>query len=129
MPRTDERELSAFGAYMRDLRLSRGFSQAAVARVGGLSSGHVGGIETGERGARPSRDMVLRIAKGLRASDAERDRLLELAGYVVRFGQGGRAEPRSTFGEVVTGDERLTSRQKDILLDLYSDFTGTPRAK
>src|SRR4051794_661677 len=81
--------LSPFGELVLAIRTRRGFSQKQVARLGGISPGYVGLIESGERGKRPSRDKVLAIADGLRATDAERTALLRAAGHEGRESADG----------------------------------------
>lgn len=112
--------LSPFARRVKELRNLRGLSQQAVARTGEFSPGYIGGIETGDRGKQPTRDLVMKIAKGLRATREETDELLRLAGYVT----AGEVPARLSFAEVVNTDPRLRSDQRKVLLDLYATFTG-----
>lgn len=115
----EDRVLSPFARRVAELRSLRGYSQQTVARAGAFSPGYIGSIESGDRGRRPSRDMVLKVAKGLKATAAETDELLRLAGYVTVSVPG-----RVSFASVVNADPRLRSDQRRILLDLYGSFTG-----
>jgi transcriptional regulator with XRE-family HTH domain len=118
---TDDRPLSPFARRARELRQLRGLSQETVANNGGFSPGYIGSIESGARGTHISRDFVLKYAKGLRATDAERNELLRLAGHLVE----GEQEPtRPGFVEAVNSDPRLRSDQRDVLLRLYKTFVG-----
>lgn len=116
----EDRVLSPFARRVAELRNLRGYSQQMVATAGGFSPGYIGSIESGDRGRRPSRDMVLKIARGLRATDQETDELLRLAGYLT----ADAVPDRLSFAEVVNTDPRLRSDQRKILIDLYATFTG-----
>lgn len=116
MSSPDNAPLSAFAQMVKRIRVSRGYSQAAVTARAGLSAGYIGMIENGQRGRRPSHDTVLRLAVGLRATDDEREELLRAAGYQ-RSDETGA--PLS-YEEAVNLDPRLRADQKRVLVDLYT---------
>ncbi len=68
-----------FGALVRSLRISRGFSQDELSALIGVSQRHLSFIETGR--ARPARDLVLKIASELELLYADVVRMLKLAGF------------------------------------------------
>lgn len=72
-----------FPALLKYWRARRGQSQLDFALAAELSSRHLSFLETGR--ARPSEDMVLRLAHALELSLRERNELLEAAGYAARF--------------------------------------------
>lgn len=67
------------GPLLRDWRLRRRHSQLSLALDAGVSARHLSFVETGR--ARPSREMVLRLAERLAVPPRERDALLLAAGY------------------------------------------------
>jgi transcriptional regulator with XRE-family HTH domain len=67
------------GTLLRDWRLRRRHSQLSLALDAGVSARHLSFVETGR--ARPSREMVLRLAERLEVPPRERDALLLAAGY------------------------------------------------
>lgn len=100
---------------VKRIRRERGYSQAQVTELGGLSAGHLGMVETGSRGRNVSRDIALKIARGLRATDDERDELLRLAGHPV----DGDLPPTPTVEEAINTDPLLRADERRALLDLY----------
>lgn len=60
---SSHREKSLFGNRIRQLRLSRGFSQEELADSAGLDRTYIGGIERGERN--PSLINILKLARAL----------------------------------------------------------------
>lgn len=116
------RQLSPFAELVLALRKRRGFSQKQVARLGGISPGYIGLIERGERGLRPSRDKVISIADGLRASDAERTALLRAAGHEGREAGDGTQAP--SVIEAIVSDPRLRSDQREVLIAAYRSYVG-----
>lgn len=70
---------SPFGAALRDWRIRRRLSQLDLAVEAEISTRHLSFLETGR--ARPSREMVLRLAERLEIPIRERNALLSLAGF------------------------------------------------
>lgn len=68
-----------FGEHLREWRQRRRMSQLDMALEADISARHLSFLETGR--AKPSRDMVLRLAERLDAPLRERNRLLLAAGY------------------------------------------------
>jgi transcriptional regulator with XRE-family HTH domain len=73
------------GALLRDWRQRRRLSQLDLALSADVSARHLSFIETGR--ARPSADMVLRLAEHLDVPLRDRNRLLLAAGFAPAFGQ------------------------------------------
>ncbi|WP_137752153.1 autoinducer binding domain-containing protein [Sphingopyxis sp. L1A2A] len=73
----------AFGRHLVAHRKRDGRSQLVLALDAGVSCRHLGFLETGR--AKPSADMVARLAGALRLSGMEQDRLLLAAGLAPRF--------------------------------------------
>lgn len=112
---------SPFGELVKKLRERRGMSQNALNKAAGLATGYVSQLESGSRGKRPSRDYVLKIAKGLRADRGETEDLLRAAG---RLGNGDTLDVpgRPSFEEFVNSDPLLIREQRDMLLRLYRSY-------
>lgn len=117
-----EAELREFSALAVEIRLRKGLTQREVAHNGGLSVGYVGMIEKGWRGTRPSRRYVLKLADGLRATPAERDRLLLAAGFPL----AGPMKP-PTYEQVVARDPRLRPDQREALIVMYRTMTAAQK--
>lgn len=115
---TTGEDSAGFGALVRRYREARGFSQQRLAAGSGLSDGYISLIETGRRGARPSRDTVLALAQALDAPAVE---LLRAAGRLAPHDELD-PRPRPSFEEFVRTDPLLTSDQKRILTELYSSW-------
>jgi transcriptional regulator with XRE-family HTH domain len=75
----------AFGGLLRTWRTTRRISQLELSSVSGVSARHLSFIETGR--ARPSRDMVLRLADELDVPLRERNGLLQAAGYAPEYAE------------------------------------------
>jgi transcriptional regulator with XRE-family HTH domain len=73
------REAPTFGRALREWRTRRGVSQLGLAGDAGVSSRHLSFVETGR--ARPSREMVLLLARALDVPLRDRNDLLSAAGY------------------------------------------------
>jgi transcriptional regulator with XRE-family HTH domain len=61
--------VSQFGANLRELRKSRGFSQESFAHHVGLDRTYIGGIERGERN--PGLKVIILIAESLEVDPAD----------------------------------------------------------
>ena len=99
------------GDFIRDQRRSSQISLRQLAKTAGVSNPYLSQIERGLR--KPSAEILQQIAKGLRIS-AE-------ALYV----QAGILEQREAGGAVadsVAGDDGLSERQKQVLLEIYDSF-------
>ena len=73
------------GALLREWRDRRRVSQLELSSETGVSTRHLSFIETGR--ARPSRDMVMRLAEYLELPLRERNTLLLAAGYAPEYAQ------------------------------------------
>jgi transcriptional regulator with XRE-family HTH domain len=82
---------SGVGGLLREWRQRRRLSQLDLALDTGISTRHLSFVETGR--SVPSRDVVLRLAEGLRLPLRERNRLLLAAGYAPVFGESALAAP------------------------------------
>src|ERR1700758_1212507 len=83
--------LASIGELLRSWRRRRSLSQLALALEADVSSRHVSFLETGR--ARPSREMVLRLAEHLEIPLRERNRLLLAAGYAPLYAERSLSEP------------------------------------
>ena len=75
----------SFGTLLKGWRSRRGVSQLSMALDAGVSTRHLSFLETGR--ARPSRQMVLRLAGALDLPLRERNGFLLSAGFAPRFGE------------------------------------------
>jgi transcriptional regulator with XRE-family HTH domain len=82
---------AAIGELLRSWRRRRSLSQLELALEADVSSRHVSFLETGR--ARPSREMVLRLAEHLEIPLRERNRLLLAAGYAPLYAERSLEEP------------------------------------
>jgi transcriptional regulator with XRE-family HTH domain len=82
---------SSIGELLRSWRQRRSLSQLELALEADVSSRHVSFLETGR--ARPSREMVLRLAEHLDIPLRERNRLLLAAGYAPLYVERSLEEP------------------------------------
>ena len=69
-----------FAVVLAELRVARGLSQSRLAHEAGYDHSFVCRLEHGKRD--PSRETVLALAEILKATDAERDRLLVSSGFL-----------------------------------------------
>jgi transcriptional regulator with XRE-family HTH domain len=106
------------GDYIREQRNSAQISLRQLAKLAGVSNPYLSQIERGLR--RPSADILQQIAKALRIS-AE-------ALYI----QAGILDEREGDSDVTTAlaaDDRLTERQKQVLLEIYASFRKENEAR
>jgi transcriptional regulator with XRE-family HTH domain len=82
---------ASIGELLRSWRRRRSLSQLELALEADVSSRHVSFVETGR--ARPSREMVLRLAEHLDIPLRERNSLLLAAGYAPLYAERSLAEP------------------------------------
>ena len=85
------RRRAHIGPLLRDWRQLRRMSQLDLALEAGVSAKHLSFIETGR--ARPSAQMVLRLADHLDVPLRDRNQLLLAAGYAPIYGQRGLDDP------------------------------------
>jgi len=78
-------DLAPVGTLLREWRSRRRVSQLELSAETGVSTRHLSFIETGR--ARPSRDMVMRLAEFLELPLRERNALLLAAGYAPEYAQ------------------------------------------
>jgi transcriptional regulator with XRE-family HTH domain len=79
------------GSLLREWRRRRRLSQLELAAEAEISQRHLSFLESGR--ARPSRDMVLRLAEQLDIPLRERNRLLLAAGFAPRYGERPLDDP------------------------------------
>ena len=103
--------VESLGDYLREQRVSSRLSLRQLAEQAGVSNPYLSQIERGLR--RPSAEVLQQLAKALRISA---EQLYLRAGIVSPDGVGGSVEL------AVLGDQLLTERQKQTLLDVYASF-------
>lgn len=90
-PHARARDLPAIGGLLRQWRTTRRLSQLELSLETGVSSRHLSYVETGR--ARPSREMVLRLAEALAVPLRERNDLLLAAGFAPGYVETGLGTP------------------------------------
>ena len=104
--------VETLGDYLREQRVSARLSLRQLAEQAGVSNPYLSQIERGLR--RPSAEVLQQLAKALRISA---EQLYIRAGIVAPDeGIGGSVEL------AVLGDQALSERQKQTLLDVYASF-------
>jgi len=98
----------AAGALLRQWRQRRRLSQLDLAIEADVSSRHLSFIETGR--ARPTSDMILRLAEHLDVPLRERNKLLLAGGFAPAYAERALAGPelasvRAALGRVLAGHE------------------------
>ena len=81
----------AVGHLLREWRAARRLSQLDLALEAGTSARHLSCVETGK--AKPSREMVARLADALEMSLRERNALLLAAGFAPRYAESSLEAP------------------------------------
>lgn len=99
------------GDYIREQRGASGISLRQLAKTAGVSNPYLSQIERGLR--KPSADILQQLAKALRIS-AE--------ALYVQAGILERREGSGLVADAVHGDDDLTDRQKQVLLEIYDSF-------
>jgi transcriptional regulator with XRE-family HTH domain len=111
--------VETLGDYLREQRQSARLSLRQLAEQAGVSNPYLSQIERGLR--RPSAEVLQQLAKALRISA---EQLYLRAGIV---------SPDDTLGGsvelAVLGDQLLTERQKQTLLDVYASFLALNAGK
>jgi|tagenome__1003787_1003787.scaffolds.fasta_scaffold20965044_2 transcriptional regulator with XRE-family HTH domain len=98
------------GEYIKQQRSTAKISLRQLSKLAGVSNPYLSQIERGLR--RPSAEILQQIARGLRISA---EALYVRAGILDEV-RGG------PVADAVRGDDALTERQKQILLDVYESF-------
>lgn len=114
---------SAFGELLKQCRENKGWSQPDLAKASGVSVGYIGGIEAGHRGHRPSRDIVIKLARALGENPYV---LLEAAGRLQASDDPTAKPTRPSFEQFVRGEPGLTDVEKTMLVNLYRSYVGPP---
>lgn len=76
---------NSFGAALKEWRARRRISQLGLALAANVSARHIAFLETGR--AKPSRGMAMQLGEALDIPRAERNRLLEAAGFRAAWSQ------------------------------------------
>ncbi|AMY21924.1 helix-turn-helix transcriptional regulator [Rhodococcus fascians] len=98
------------GSYIRSQREAAQVSMRQLASRAGVSNPYLSQIERGLRN--PSAEVLAQIAKGLRVSS---EVLYVRAGIL-------EARPHGPVREALLGDEHITERQKQVLIEIYDSF-------
>ena len=104
--------VESLGDYLREQRTSARLSLRQLAEMAGVSNPYLSQIERGLR--KPSADVLQQIAKALRISA---EQLYIRAGIV-----SPDVTSAASVELAILADARLTERQKQSLLDVYSSF-------
>ncbi len=88
---TQQLQHQSFGDHLRNWRKRRRLSQLDLALDAEMSSRHLSFVETGR--AKPSREMVLRLAESLEVPLRERNILLRAAGFAPMFPERNLDDP------------------------------------
>src|SRR4051794_17892814 len=99
------------GDYIREQRAASNVSLRQLAKLAGVSNPYLSQIERGLR--KPSAEILQQIAKALRIS-AE--------ALYVQAGILDESYGDSDVPAAVHGDQSLTERQKQVLLEIYDSF-------
>jgi len=108
---TVERAVGTLGEYLKEQRLTARLSLRQLADLAGVSNPYLSQIERGLR--KPSAEVLQQIAKALRLSAEQ---------VYVRAGILGPEPDGGSVELAILGDGRLTERQKQSLLDVYTSF-------
>ena len=110
--------VESLGEYLREQRDSAGLSLRQLAEQTGVSNPYLSQIERGLR--RPSAEVLQQLAKALRISA---EQLYVQAGIL----SPDNGEVRSVELAIL-GDQVLSERQKQSLLDVYQSFRAVAEA-
>ena len=105
------RNVRNLGDYIREQRSAANVSLRQLAKLAGVSNPYLSQIERGLR--KPSAEILQQIAKALRIS-AE--------ALYVQAGILDESYGDSDVPGAVHGDQSLTERQKQVLLEIYDSF-------
>jgi transcriptional regulator with XRE-family HTH domain len=104
--------VESLGEYLKEQRLQSKLSLRQLSEQAGVSNPYLSQIERGLR--KPSADVLQQIAKALRISAEQ----LYIRAGILDPDEAGT----SSVVQAVLADARLTERQKQSLLDVYSSF-------
>jgi transcriptional regulator with XRE-family HTH domain len=104
--------VESLGEYLKEQRLASKLSLRQLSEQAGVSNPYLSQIERGLR--KPSADVLQQIAKALRISAEQ----LYIRAGILDPDEAGT----SSVVQAVLADARLTERQKQSLLDVYSSF-------
>lgn len=111
--------VESLGEYLKEQRLASKLSLRQLSEQAGVSNPYLSQIERGLR--KPSADVLQQIAKALRISAEQ----LYIRAGILDPDEAGT----SSVVQAVLADARLTERQKQSLLDVYSSFLALNGAK
>jgi len=106
------------GAFIREQRRTARLSLRKLSELAGISNPYLSQIERGLR--KPSAEILQAIAKGLRISA---ETLYVRAGILDERGDGP-----DLVGEIL-GDQSVTERQKQALVEIYRSFQAETAAE
>ncbi len=107
----DEKKGADLGAFIRQQRERANISLRRLADKAGISNPYLSQIERGLR--KPSAEILKSIARGL---SIQAESLYQRAGLL----DEGFDPP--TVVEAIEADDKLTQRQKQVLLDIYRTY-------
>jgi transcriptional regulator with XRE-family HTH domain len=112
------------GDLLRSWRQRRSLSQLELSLNAAVSSRHLSFVETGR--ARPSREMVLRLAEELQVPLREQNALLLAAGYAPSYQERPLDAPEmETVRQAVDRFLRAHEPYPAIVIDRYHDLLGS----
>jgi transcriptional regulator with XRE-family HTH domain len=109
--------VGSIGDFIREQRTSAQVSLRQLSKLAGVSNPYLSQVERGLR--KPSAEILQQIAKGLRISAEQL--------YI----RAGILENRPAASELISsilGDEQLTERQKNVLIEIYESFRRENRS-
>lgn len=123
-------EIAGIGSAVRDWRRRRNLTQQALAAQAEVSTRYLSFIETGR--ARPSREMVSRLAETLSVPLDGRNAMLMAAGYAPRFGERDFDDPelkpvRRALGRLLASHEPYPAFVVDRRWDIRATNRGARR--
>ena len=113
-----DKRLADVGELIKSQREVARMSVRRLAELAGVSNPYLSQIERGLR--KPSADILQQIAKALQISA---ESLYERAGFLPPSDK-----PRIGVREAIVADQRLTTEQRQALLNVYESFVAQHRA-
>lgn len=110
-------KVGSLGEYIRQQRQQAKISLRQLAAQAGVSNPYLSQVERGLR--KPSAEILNQIAKGLHIS---------AQALYVQAGLIEDREPHSDVLAAIRADVALTSRQRQVLVDIYESFRKENRA-